>query len=301
MQAGRSPAAANAVWALCLLLLLRARGAWAACLCVFDIDRTLTSKQGPLGARCPGSQVVPGVQDNAYGGGELRLSALAAAGINTTFCGDCYLGLCSHGDANQAGSQERWQMLHRVLVSKPQAKLRLSPLNAPWSDEAPTPYFVRAPDGFKQDSVAKIVEWYQRQGVDIERRNVYFFDDRAGNVRPFRGSGMNARQISCASRDGELGQGAVGFCGATPAELVREPGVQTCQDDCTGGAACHGVHGRSVGEEEKPGAGPPVPPEQPEAPATTPGSADTVPPEQPEAPANTPGSADTAPPSDAVE
>merc|ERR1712048_1308392 len=59
------------------------------CLCVFDIDRTLTGKQEQTDD-CPRNKLVDGVLDFAYGYGSLTLSALAVAGINTTFCGSCY-------------------------------------------------------------------------------------------------------------------------------------------------------------------------------------------------------------------
>eukprot|EP00435_Cladocopium_sp_Y103_P001942 s272_g1.t1 len=51
------------------------------CLCIFDIDRTLTSKQGMQDLdKCPGSKGSDGIKDTAYGGGDLVLSQLAASG-----------------------------------------------------------------------------------------------------------------------------------------------------------------------------------------------------------------------------
>mmetsp|Transcript_37756 Transcript_37756/g.121436 ORF Transcript_37756/g.121436 Transcript_37756/m.121436 type:complete len:142 (+) Transcript_37756:182-607(+) len=61
------------------------------CLCLFDIDRILTAKPG-----CPGSRVVAGVYDNAYGGGPMTLSVLGQ-GIGQTACGRCALGAVSAG------------------------------------------------------------------------------------------------------------------------------------------------------------------------------------------------------------
>lgn len=47
----------------------------SACLCVFDVDRTLTGKQGLAeGSQCPANRLVEGVWDSAYGGGTLTLS-----------------------------------------------------------------------------------------------------------------------------------------------------------------------------------------------------------------------------------
>ena len=54
----------------------------SACLCVFDVDRTLTGKQGLAdGTQCAGNKIVDGVWDSAYGGGTLTLSQ-AAQGLN---------------------------------------------------------------------------------------------------------------------------------------------------------------------------------------------------------------------------
>ena len=50
----------------------------SACICIFDVDRTLTGKQGLAeGSQCPGNKIVDGVWDTAYGGGILTLSAAA--------------------------------------------------------------------------------------------------------------------------------------------------------------------------------------------------------------------------------
>eukprot|EP00972_Heterocapsa_arctica_P073898 10909204-Heterocapsa_arctica.AAC.1 len=46
-----------------------------ACLCVFDVDRTLTGKQHAGSGECPRNQEVPEISDDAYGGGTLHLSA----------------------------------------------------------------------------------------------------------------------------------------------------------------------------------------------------------------------------------
>jgi len=202
-----------------------------ACLCVFDIDRTLTARQGTAGkgGQCPDALEVPGVEDNAYFGGNLTVSPLLKEGLDKTFCNDCYLGLCSHGNAHGILSKERWQLLNAFLRSKVQKGLQLKPENTQWSDEKILgPYVVYSPDGEKQLWVDKILQWYARQEIYIARGNTFFFDDRANNVAPFAGTGLNARQISCSSRDVQIGNGAVGFCGATLAEIVREPGVVMC-------------------------------------------------------------------------
>ncbi|CAE8710526.1 unnamed protein product, partial [Polarella glacialis] len=76
-----------------------------ACLCVFDIDRTLSGKQGVTDPTCPDNSVQKGIYDDAYDRGTFTLSALAAE------CGSCYLGLCSHGIANHQNSAERFDLL----------------------------------------------------------------------------------------------------------------------------------------------------------------------------------------------
>lgn len=197
-----------------------------ACLCVFDIDRTLTMKQG--GGPCAGGAVM-GVSDTAYGGGVLTLSTAAGA-VSSTFCGSCHLGVVSHGDASGDGSPERSVLVEKVLSSGPYIELRAStPAAAVWSASPAvrSPLVVKSPDGLKQNDVERIVEWYESVGVLIPRSSVYFFDDRPDNVAPFKGSGFNAKQISCASRDTSMG-GIVGLCGATAQEIAPVTGVHNC-------------------------------------------------------------------------
>eukprot|EP00409_Alexandrium_fundyense_P007898 CAMPEP_0195049356 /NCGR_PEP_ID=MMETSP0347-20130606/56176_1 /TAXON_ID=2932 /ORGANISM="Alexandrium fundyense, Strain CCMP1719" /LENGTH=66 /DNA_ID=CAMNT_0040078077 /DNA_START=26 /DNA_END=223 /DNA_ORIENTATION=+ len=38
----------------------------ANCLCIFDIDRTLTGKQGTAGDECPNDKAIDGIWDAAY-------------------------------------------------------------------------------------------------------------------------------------------------------------------------------------------------------------------------------------------
>merc|ERR1712190_88911 len=77
-------------------------------------------------------------------------------------------------------------------------------------------------------------------GVAIPSDQVYFFGDRIENIPPFAKMGFNAREISCDSRDTRLygGSGMVGFCGATPEEVVRKQGIYNCDDDRSG-EGCH--------------------------------------------------------------
>uniref|UniRef100_A0A7S2PMS4 Cellulase n=1 Tax=Zooxanthella nutricula TaxID=1333877 RepID=A0A7S2PMS4_9DINO len=200
------------------------------CLCTFDVDRTLTGKQGVVGDKCPANEVEPNVQDSAYGGGSLTLSAVGQS-YAETFCGSCYVGVVTAGDASGANSPERNLLATKlsnagILVS--------TSWSGPSKDrearascegvEIDSPLVAGCSDGTKQYAVAKIVELLQRtQGVAIAPARVWHFDDRENNVSPFQGTGMNARQISCATRDGE-----VGLCGATREEIVDAPGVATC-------------------------------------------------------------------------
>merc|ERR1719224_151029 len=55
------------------------------CLCVFDVDRTLTAKQGWYD--CPATEAHNDVPDWAYNGGSLILSDLALAIKDSDACG----------------------------------------------------------------------------------------------------------------------------------------------------------------------------------------------------------------------
>eukprot|EP00441_Pelagodinium_beii_P035788 CAMPEP_0197650948 /NCGR_PEP_ID=MMETSP1338-20131121/31259_1 /TAXON_ID=43686 ORGANISM="Pelagodinium beii, Strain RCC1491" /NCGR_SAMPLE_ID=MMETSP1338 /ASSEMBLY_ACC=CAM_ASM_000754 /LENGTH=270 /DNA_ID=CAMNT_0043225471 /DNA_START=64 /DNA_END=876 /DNA_ORIENTATION=- len=202
------------------------------CLCVFDIDRTLTGKQNDV-YYCPRNKVMTGVHDGAYGSGDLTLSALAAEGISNTFCGQCYLGICSAGDAGGDNSEERTVLLDQVLKTPLYEALRAKVSSASWwswSDNIQSPLVLGSPNTEKQYSVEGIRRWYQQEGISISSSNVYFFGDRRENIPPFAHLGFNAKEISCESRDPWLygGSGMVGYCGATPEEVVAETGVKNC-------------------------------------------------------------------------
>jgi len=207
-------------------------GSRKACLCVFDIDRTLTGRQGDVDT-CPRNLVLPGVPDNGYGSGNLTLSALAAIGINTTFCGQCYLGICSAGDADGENSEERVVLLEQVLRSGPFDELRKKvPSASMWSysGNIHSPLVLGHGHSVKHHAVEDIRKWYADQGACISSSNVHFFGDWADYVEPFKEMGFNAREISCGSRDHHLyrGSGIVGYCGARPEEIVEEKGIHQC-------------------------------------------------------------------------
>ena len=198
------------------------------CLCIFDVDRTLTGAQGSAASKCAADKEVSGVSDSAYGGGTLTISALAQ-GVSGTFCDSCSLALCSAGDASGPGSKERDYILNNVLGGS----ARVGGASE-WDDDGEqggkvtSPLVTRQRDGQKQDAAKAIVEWYASSAkITFDPSNVYFFDDRADNVSPFAGSGFNAHQVSCATRDSSK-MGLVGLCGATASEIVRKSGISTC-------------------------------------------------------------------------
>jgi len=191
-----------------------------SCLCIFDVDRTLTGKQGDVGAKCPHNVVQNGVTDSAYGGGTLTLSHFAL-NVNKSECAACYLGTISAGDASGPNSPER-KVLHGHLAVKP-GKLP----SDQWSGPHPvtSPLVFSCPDRTKQTAVPGVLAWYKKQGIVVNDENVHFFDDRGDNVEAFQGTKYNAKQISCGSRD--LG-GVVGYCGAALGEVVLTKGVTKC-------------------------------------------------------------------------
>mmetsp|Transcript_63632 Transcript_63632/g.169096 ORF Transcript_63632/g.169096 Transcript_63632/m.169096 type:complete len:298 (+) Transcript_63632:57-950(+) len=198
------------------------------CLCAFDIDRTLTCKQG-WADQCEGTVEQPGTEDSAFSGGGMIFSQ-AAANIQDTFCGKCLRAIVSAGDAGGEGSGERGKLLEVVGGTESSWQ----DINYDQNAEVSTPLVVHAVDGNKQDSVRSILEWARNhQGMDIKDARVWFFDDLLKNVEGFRGSGFNARQVSCKSR-GPVEQwvswdGKIGGCGAVVDEIVPEEGVHICE------------------------------------------------------------------------
>ena len=90
------------------------------CLCIFDIDRTLTGKQGDLTSpTCDKNKLENSIWDTAYGGGWLTLSE-AAQTLPETFCNSCYLGVVSAGDAGvipHPRGHFSWKMFYAVRSS----------------------------------------------------------------------------------------------------------------------------------------------------------------------------------------
>lgn len=192
------------------------------CLCVFDVDRTLTGAQGETGLQCPKNKVIAGVEDQAYKGGTLTMGEFGQA-INETFCGKCFMGLVSAGSVSGTGSAERREMMK--FLNK--TGMLMSDVWNPANSNPPiSPLVPNWQDGTKQNAVKAIIQWHSTHvGVAIADKDVHFFDDRESNVSPFKSTNYNARQISCGTRDTDP---AIGLCGATLAEIVTTLGVELC-------------------------------------------------------------------------
>lgn len=174
------------------------------CLCLFDIDRTLTAKQAKA-RRCLSTIGHPMIWDTAYVGGRFVASEAAAYGLYETFCKDCYLGVVTHGDVSGDNSAERAYFEEHTFVTPPQQSLKdelgwQSTGSIPWingsneSFTATSPYVVLQPDGLKHEAAKSIGTWYGSVGIDIAYSDVHFFDDRVINVAPFNGTGTIPRQ-----------------------------------------------------------------------------------------------------------
>jgi hypothetical protein len=195
----------------------------ANCLCLFDVDRTLTAKQNSDHCRGNGTRLVPGVADTAYHGGGLVLSELAQ-NVRRSFCGTCYRGVLSNGDVGGPHSAMR-RVVSAVLGG---AEWTLTGDWEHYVDGRRSTLMVGVPNIEKHRVAADVVSWLlQQRGVEIPKKRVYFFDDSLENVRQFKGTGMNAQQISCTSRD----KGSIlGVCGGRAEELSEDRGVLTCED-----------------------------------------------------------------------
>merc|ERR1711879_439021 len=189
---------------------------------IFDVDRTLTGKQGSF-PECPGTSEVLGVADTAYGGGRMVLSQFAL-NLHHTFCNQCFRGVVSAGPVGGVGSPEQLKLLE-VLGGHAWT------LADVWSNanDVRSPLVTGKPDGSKHEAVRDIVDWLRaHRGVDIADNHVHFFDDNIKNPPSFVGSGFNARGVSCNSRDPAIGDGAIGKCGAVESEITLDPGVVPC-------------------------------------------------------------------------
>mmetsp|Transcript_105119 Transcript_105119/g.339021 ORF Transcript_105119/g.339021 Transcript_105119/m.339021 type:complete len:371 (-) Transcript_105119:87-1199(-) len=187
------------------------------CLCVFDVDRTLTGKPGER-ERCPGNLVVPGVRDLSFSEGNLTLSSLGQH-IQDTFCNRCFLGIVTMGSVGNEGEKRELRARLKGAGGLPSLWCR--------ADSIVSPLVSDCPDDQKAKCVKGVVDWYMRQGIDIPPSAVFFFDDMNGSMDTFIEYGYNARQVSCASRDIDFDE-SIGLCGATVDEIVRRAGIFSC-------------------------------------------------------------------------
>jgi len=213
--------------------------ATADCLCIFDIDRTLTGQQNSQ-AVCPDDEVFPDINDQGYAepdGAPLSLSVLGQQ-LDQTFCNECYIGTISAGVASGPNSDLRAELFKELSKGKfgdqlahastPDKWLEGCNVNVAVEEQQKTPLLLSCADGTKQSAVPGIIEYYKFwTGVTISDDKVHFFDDRISNVQPFIDDDLikyNAHQISCNPRDSthdKVGEsGAVGMCGATLDEMA---------------------------------------------------------------------------------
>lgn len=205
------------------------------CLCVFDIDRTLTAKQG-WAEKCKEHKVteLSGIQDQAYAKGTMIASELAQS-MAGSFCGKCFHGIVTAGVASGPGSPERKHILEFIGGTGRTRTDYWQDIKFQPDTEIHSSLVIQAKDGNKQDSVRKMVQWWKSapRNIDIKDGDVYFFDDMAENVKPFEGTGFNAFQVSCAVRGpAEVLPGAydgkIGGCGGAFSELQDKKGVHLC-------------------------------------------------------------------------
>ena len=131
------------------------------------------------------------------------------------------MGIVSAGYADGANSAERKKISELLFKTSRET-------NADWFESRQTPFALGVQDGTKQTKIPGIINWYKKnKGINILDKNVYFFDDRKNNINGFEGTNYNAKQISCGSRDSQLG-GSVGLCGAKESEIIRKQGINYC-------------------------------------------------------------------------
>ena len=249
------------------------------CLCVFDVDRTLTGKQCPnhhhaettecaFSRACRDNSMYEGVVDDAYDGGVLMISSFLKR-LEVSFCAkECMIGaLCSTTPSSEKARQI-WQ--HMRLAPKGGGFLPDTSAGA-WNDAASAhrgrsaPFLMQVPESNKHSYIPGIERYYfEAHGLSFQKHRVFFFDDESSSVGSFVGTGYNARQVACSMRDqghdrepavGALGSG-IGLCGATPDE-IHEPlhGVRLCE-----------FPGRCMMKDQQFHSCPPNPPPSPHAP-----------------------------------
>lgn len=209
----------------------------ASCLCIFDIDRTLTAKQGSAG-RCPGTRELD-LLDKAYGRGNVTLSPLSVSGIRSTFCKECYLGIISSGEGSGVNSAWNHYILDTIMRTEPQDNLsaRFPDIKDwSWGTMVQSDLHLRSPFVLGQQPLQKylaaeeIRSWYERTfNFTIQRTAVHFFDDRPDTISLFANGSISAREVSCASRMEDYWEDiTIGVCGAAREDIVNGTGAVLC-------------------------------------------------------------------------
>jgi len=192
----------------------------------------LTAQQGNPGDRCHGVKVYKSIEDPAFGGGHLTLSD-AALRLNQTFCKSCHMGII----AEMPSSGNMSKMHAEVIMYLNKGKTHDLTVENKWhefktsaQENVTAPLVMNVKAAYKHRAALDIKNWYSsKKHIEILARNVYVFDDEKKSVELFnwRNGGINARQVSCHSRDTSH-QGLVGRCGATTAEIKKDDGIHYC-------------------------------------------------------------------------
>ena len=101
-----------------------------SCLCIFDIDRTLTASQAAARKgshnQCPAAHSFdhPYIKDTAYGGGGPLAFSEVGQHIENSFCKACWLGIISTGDAADEGSSMRRELCREKRRAKREERER---------------------------------------------------------------------------------------------------------------------------------------------------------------------------------
>jgi len=218
------------------------------CLCVFDVDRTLTSRPDSViedrpggqwinSDHCPNTELATNqsggrIYDPGYEGGNLSW-AEATLKLASTHCSKCYIGIVSAGSAGRKGSEMRQEILEFIPSKQ---RLGVDYFNDGCPHPVTSPFVMSCKEGAKPVTTRDIQSWYRTRGIVIPNEKVFFYDDRLNNIESFEEHdfGFNAYQISCNVRDHFHG-GAVGGCGMTAEEVSDTPGLHFCpreQVDC---------------------------------------------------------------------
>eukprot|EP00440_Ansanella_granifera_P061009 gb/GFBE01066127.1/.p1 GENE.gb/GFBE01066127.1/~~gb/GFBE01066127.1/.p1 ORF type:complete len:304 (+),score=59.96 gb/GFBE01066127.1/:1-912(+) len=214
----------------------------SGCVCLFDVDRTLTARQESTPDECPGTKS-PVVQvsdghggtksqipfDSAYGTGPLVLSEVAN-NLDKTFCSKdrCHIGIVTAGTGSLDGPDEERGQLFARLSKASHGQSGDGQWSGPDVDPPISPLIFSCPDPKKVECAKSIVDMLNGKGANIPADNVYFFDDHRGNADEMYKYGFNGREVSCLSRDMDIDDGIVGLCGARLNEIVKEKGVKNC-------------------------------------------------------------------------